>query len=134
MLTETTRTTIGKFESLDSGYVGVDNFMYTIADGKGSTDFATVTILMLGVNDAPDAKDDSKETTPNDPVSDNVMEPNDSDPECDDRPTCGGPGNVGHSDDEQIEAESWRERGMLEHLSSSQRQYTPHSMLYRAQM
>jgi hypothetical protein len=42
--------------------------MYTITDGKGGTDLATVTILMPGVNDAPDAEDDSKTTSRSSPV------------------------------------------------------------------
>jgi hypothetical protein len=37
-----------------------------------------------GKNDAPDAEDDSKTTTPKTAVSDNVIEPNDSDPDDDD--------------------------------------------------
>ena len=39
---------------------------------------------MPGVNYAPDAEDESKTTTPNDPVLDNVIEPNDSGPEGND--------------------------------------------------
>ena len=43
----------GQFDSLDSGDEGIDTFTYTITDGKGGSDLATVTILMPGVNDAP---------------------------------------------------------------------------------
>ena len=52
--------------------------------GKGGTNLATATILMPGVNNAPDAKDDSKTMMPNDPMSNNVINPNDSDPEGND--------------------------------------------------
>ncbi len=39
---------------------------------------------MPSMNDAPDAEDESKTTTPEDAVSDNVIEPNDIDPDDDD--------------------------------------------------
>ena len=53
------------------------NFTYTITDGKGGADLATMTIMMTCVNNEPDAEDnDSKMATPNDPVLDNVIGPN----------------------------------------------------------
>ena len=73
-----------QFDSLRSGDEGIDTFTYTITDGYGGTDLATVTILMPGMNDAPDAEDDSKTTMPNKRVSDNAILPNDSDPDSDD--------------------------------------------------
>ena len=73
-----------QFDSLRSGDEGIDTFTYTITDGEGGTDLATVTILMPGMNDAPDAEDDSKTTMPNKRVSDNAILPNDSDPDSDD--------------------------------------------------
>ena len=39
--------------SPDSGFDGTDSFTYTISDGNGRTDRATVTITIHGVNDAP---------------------------------------------------------------------------------
>ena len=45
---------------------------------------ATATIAFPVADDAPDAEDDSKTMTSNDPVSDSVIEPNDSDPEGND--------------------------------------------------
>jgi len=87
-----------QFDSLESGDEGVDTFTYTITDGKGGSDLATVTILMPGVNDAPDAEDDSKTTSPNESVPDNVTEPNDSDPDGDDPKVREMNGQ--HSDDE----------------------------------
>ena len=72
-----------QFDSLDEGEEGVDTFTYTISDGNGGTDEATVTISMAGVNDAPVAEDDDYGKVGNDaPVSDNVFG-NVSDPEGD---------------------------------------------------
>ena len=73
-----------QFDSLRSGDEGIDTFIYTITDGEGGTDLATVTILMPGMNDPPEAEDDSKTTMPNKRVSDNAILPNDSDPDSDD--------------------------------------------------
>ncbi len=39
-------------------YYGVDTFIYTISDGQGGTDTATVTITVTAVNDPPTAVDD----------------------------------------------------------------------------
>jgi len=47
-------------------------------------DYSFSTVGKLTGNDPPDAEDDSKTTTPKESVSDNVIEPNDSDPEGDD--------------------------------------------------
>ena len=74
----------GRFDSLDANQGGIDIFTYAIADGNGGSDKATVTILMPGVNDPPDAEDDSKTTLPTSTVSDSAILPNDSDPESDD--------------------------------------------------
>ncbi|HET9666586.1 MAG TPA: Ig-like domain-containing protein, partial [Desertimonas sp.] len=41
---------------------GSDSFTYTISDGQGGTDTATVTIIVTAVNDAPVAFDDAKVT------------------------------------------------------------------------
>ena len=73
-----------QFDSLRSGDEGIDTFIYTITNGEGGTDLATVTILMPGMNDPPEAEDDSKTTMPNKRVSDNAILPNDSDPDSDD--------------------------------------------------
>jgi len=43
----------GQFESLGAGETFDDTFGYTIDDGNGGTDSATVTITVTGVNDAP---------------------------------------------------------------------------------
>lgn len=51
----------GQFESLNNGDTGTDSFDYTIDDGNGETDMATVTVTIDGVTDnvAPDAVDDT---------------------------------------------------------------------------
>lgn len=48
----------GKFDALAVGESTTDSFLYTITDGRGGSDTATVTIEITGVNDAPDAVDD----------------------------------------------------------------------------
>ena len=49
----------GQFDSLAGGASGDDTFNYTISDGNTGVDSATVTITINGVNDRPDAVDDS---------------------------------------------------------------------------
>ncbi|MEQ9621877.1 Ig-like domain-containing protein [Coleofasciculus chthonoplastes] len=49
----------GQFESLAVGETAIDNFSYTIDDGNGNTDTATVNITLNGVNDIPIANDDN---------------------------------------------------------------------------
>jgi gliding motility-associated-like protein len=69
----------------NAGYVGTDNFTYTINDGKGGTASAIVTLTLTdtpaGVNTTV-AVDDSYYTLPGKPVSANVGK-NDYDPEGD---------------------------------------------------
>ncbi|APZ90894.1 cadherin-like domain-containing protein [Fuerstiella marisgermanici] len=43
----------GQFEGLAVGQTAVDSFSYTIDDGDGGSDTATVSITILGANDAP---------------------------------------------------------------------------------
>jgi VCBS repeat-containing protein len=45
--------------ALGAGQTTFDLFTYTISDGNGGTDTATLTVTIFGVNDAPDANDDS---------------------------------------------------------------------------
>mgnify|MGYP001797571230 CR=1 FL=1 len=44
----------GQFENLNDGDEATDTFSYTIDDGKGGTDTATVTVKITGVTAAPD--------------------------------------------------------------------------------
>ncbi len=48
-----------QFEFLAVGETAIDNFSYTIDDGNGNTDTATVNITINGVNDSPTANDDN---------------------------------------------------------------------------
>src|SRR4029077_11438930 len=42
-----------------ANYFGTDSFTYTISDGNGGTDTATVNVTVTSVNDAPTAQPDS---------------------------------------------------------------------------
>lgn len=46
----------------DDDFFGDDSFTYTVSDGNGGTDTATVNLTVNPVNDAPDAVDDSNST------------------------------------------------------------------------
>lgn len=49
----------GQFESLAQGDAATDTFVYTVSDGAGGQDTATVTVTITGVNDAPVAVNDT---------------------------------------------------------------------------
>ncbi|WP_370337487.1 tandem-95 repeat protein [Parvularcula marina] len=70
----------GQFEYLDAGETATDSFTYTISDGNGGTDTATVSVTINGVNDAPVANDDSFMVDEDNVLMGNVKL-NDSDPE-----------------------------------------------------
>jgi hypothetical protein len=55
------------------GYNGPDSFQYTISDGHGGTDTATVNITVLPENNAPVADDDAIVTTEDTAGSTNVL-------------------------------------------------------------
>ena len=55
----------GKFEALGVGENGADSFSYTVSDGHGGTDTATVNLTITGVNDAPVAVNDTGTTGEN---------------------------------------------------------------------
>ncbi|MCP5404790.1 MAG: tandem-95 repeat protein [Pseudomonadaceae bacterium] len=61
----------------EGGFVGTDSFTYTISDGNGGTD--TATIFVTVTNEPPVAVDDAASTAFQTPVSFNVLT-NDSDP------------------------------------------------------
>ena len=52
----------GKFENLGDGQTATDTFTYTVSDGAGGTDAATVTITIVGDNDDPNAVNDAYAT------------------------------------------------------------------------
>ena len=58
----------GKFESLAAGDTATDSFNYTVSDGHGGTDTATVTVTIIGANDTPVANDDANAIS-EDPVA-----------------------------------------------------------------
>ncbi|MFZ0324951.1 MAG: Ig-like domain-containing protein, partial [Actinomycetes bacterium] len=62
----------------DADYFGPDAFTYTVSDGNGGTDTATVNVTVKPVNDAPLAQDDSATTNESQPVTVVVLG-NDSD-------------------------------------------------------
>ncbi len=68
----------GRFDHLAAGESATDTFQYTIGDGQGGTSIATVSVTILGQNDAPLAGDDAAATDENAPVTLDVLA-NDSD-------------------------------------------------------
>ena len=68
----------------DADYFGIDTFDYTVSDGNGGTDTATVTITVTNVPDAPDAVNDS-DTVPEDSTG-NIIDVLVNDDDADDDP------------------------------------------------
>ena len=66
----------------DADFAGSDSFTYTIGDGQGGTDTATVSVTVNAVNDAPVAADDAANVDEDDFVNIDVLG-NDSDVEGD---------------------------------------------------
>ncbi|MBE2197677.1 MAG: tandem-95 repeat protein [Anaerolinea sp.] len=62
----------------NANYYGVDSFSYTVSDGNGGSDMATVTVTVNPVNDAPVAVDDAATTDEDTAVTIDVLA-NDSD-------------------------------------------------------
>ncbi|WP_139837876.1 Ig-like domain-containing protein, partial [Roseovarius litorisediminis] len=62
----------------NENFSGVDSFSYTVSDGQGGSDTATVTVTVTPVNDAPVAQDDSAVTAEDGNVQIAVLD-NDSD-------------------------------------------------------
>jgi hypothetical protein len=52
-----------------ANYCGTDSFTYTVSDGKGGTDTATVNVMVKAVNDAPTANDERVTTQEDKSVS-----------------------------------------------------------------
>jgi hypothetical protein len=69
----------------DGNFNGPDAFSYTISDGYGGADTATVNVTVLPVNDSPVARDDAATTDAGTPVTIDVVS-NDTDPDGD---SCG---------------------------------------------
>jgi predicted acyl esterase len=66
----------------DTGFTGTDLFSYTISDGQGGTDSATVTIEVLSANHPPVANDIAITIPANSSIAGNVLD-NDTDPDGD---------------------------------------------------
>ncbi len=60
----------------NADFNGTDTFTYTISDGEGGTDTATVMVTVDPVQDAPVAVDDVESITEDDTVSDSVLSAN----------------------------------------------------------
>ncbi|MCO6439460.1 MAG: tandem-95 repeat protein [Phycisphaerae bacterium] len=67
----------------NANFAGVDSFTYTIEDGNGGTDTATVSITVNPVNDAPVVTNDSFTTSEDTAITTGNVLANDSDPEGD---------------------------------------------------
>jgi VCBS repeat-containing protein len=81
-------TGVGAFIALAAGETlpVPDTFSYTVSDGNGGTDTATVSVTVTGVNDAPAAADDSGATNADTPLTilaSSVLS-NDTDPDTND--------------------------------------------------
>ncbi|NNF10470.1 MAG: tandem-95 repeat protein [Acidimicrobiia bacterium] len=63
-------------------FSGADTFTYTVADGNGGTDTATVSVNVVGINDPPGITDDPVSTDEDTPLVVAVLA-NDTDPEGD---------------------------------------------------
>ena len=66
----------------DPDFCGLDSFTYTVTDGHGGTDTATVSVTVNCVNDPPKAVNDSGSCTEDSSASISVLS-NDSDPDGD---------------------------------------------------
>ena len=55
----------GGFEDLGVGETAIETFTYTVSDGHGGTDIATVTVTVTGTNDGPVAQDDTGSVSEN---------------------------------------------------------------------
>ncbi|MCB1725766.1 MAG: tandem-95 repeat protein, partial [Gammaproteobacteria bacterium] len=65
-----------------ANFIGHATFEYTIGDGNGGSDTATVTVNVGGVNDPPDAVDDTVATNEDTPITltnADIVDPNDTD-------------------------------------------------------
>ncbi|MCU0838515.1 MAG: Ig-like domain-containing protein, partial [Rhodospirillales bacterium] len=110
----------GRFDWLAVGESATETFTYTVADGHGSNDTATVTLIVRGLNDAPVARDDIAETDAETPLRVFALA-NDDDPDRGDRLTLTGTDTV--SDLFAVGADAsvvFDPRGRLQHLSLGQ--------------
>ncbi len=65
----------------NANFVGTDSFSYTVSDGNGGSDSATVSITVTGVNDAPNANNDAASVAEDSGANAINVLANDTDPE-----------------------------------------------------
>jgi VCBS repeat-containing protein len=70
-----------QFESLAVGESGTDSLIYTVSDGNGGSNTATVTVTIDGVNDSPTAEADSFTTDEDNTLTTGNVLDNDNDPD-----------------------------------------------------
>jgi len=73
----------------NSNFFGTDTFTYTIIDGNGGTDTATVNVTVTNVQDAPDAVDDTPTVAEDSGANVINVLGNDSDPDNDELTVSG---------------------------------------------
>ena len=73
----------GQFESLAEGETALDTFSYTVSDGNGGSDTATVGVTITGVNGRPLAVDDEVSTDNNSSLNGDVLAANPNAPDID---------------------------------------------------
>ena len=78
---DTTNSDVIAWQSGDA--VLTETFTYTVSDGNGGTDTATITVNASGQNDAPTANDDTINVTVGTPATGNVITSSDTDPDSD---------------------------------------------------
>jgi VCBS repeat-containing protein len=66
-------TDLAGVQALTTGQTATDTFTYTVSDGHGGADSATVSIQIVGVDDAPVAADDAASTDEDTEVSIDVL-------------------------------------------------------------
>ncbi|MCA8883532.1 MAG: tandem-95 repeat protein [Rhodobacteraceae bacterium] len=76
----------GALDSLAENTQTTDSITYRVSDGNGGNDVATLSIVVDGVNDAPDAVDDPLSTTEAAAITGLNLLTNDSDPDAGDVP------------------------------------------------
>ena len=84
----------GHFRALAEGDTAIDTFHYRVADSFGAEATGEIRVTVAGVNDAPNAADDTGATAENRPVTLDVLG-NDSDPDAGDTLSIVGLGTNG---------------------------------------
>lgn len=116
---------LDRFRYLGAGETAIDSFSYQIADNDGAVSNGTVSLSVVGVNDAPVALDDVTTTDEDTAITLNVLG-NDTDPDLSDRismlwvDTAGTRGQVIVNDDGTV---VYDPRGQFDYLNAGQTAY-----------